>query len=107
MNVRVRGRKLDLESALSQLARSGLTEVLVEGGGQLAAALLRGGLVDELHWFVAPKLLGGDGLAALGPLAVAELADAWVLEEVAVRRVGDDVHFCGRIRASRAGGSAR
>ena len=56
------------------LAREGLTHVFVEGGGGLAAALLRAGLVDELHWFLAPSLLGGDARPALGPLGIATLA---------------------------------
>jgi diaminohydroxyphosphoribosylaminopyrimidine deaminase/5-amino-6-(5-phosphoribosylamino)uracil reductase len=97
LDVRVRGRYLDLERALSLLGRSGLTEVLVEGGGRLAAALLREGLVDEVHWFAAPKLLGGDGRPALGPLATASLAQALALENVRVRRVGDDVHVRGDV----------
>jgi len=97
LDVRVRGRYLDLERALSLLGRSGLTEVLVEGGGRLAAALLREGLVDEVHWFTAPKLLGGDGRPALGPLEAGSLADALALENVRVRRVGSDVHVQGHV----------
>jgi diaminohydroxyphosphoribosylaminopyrimidine deaminase/5-amino-6-(5-phosphoribosylamino)uracil reductase len=110
LDVRLRGRYLDLERALSLLARSGLTEVMIEGGGQLAAALLREDLVDEVHWFAAPKLLGDDGRPALGSLAVGSLADALALENVRVRRVGDDLHLRGDVRRrSPAGprGSAR
>jgi diaminohydroxyphosphoribosylaminopyrimidine deaminase/5-amino-6-(5-phosphoribosylamino)uracil reductase len=77
-----------------------LTEVLVEGGGRLAAALLREGLVDEVHWFAAPKLLGGDGRPALGSLGVGSLADALALEDVRVRRIGGDVHVQGRVPRS-------
>ena len=110
LDVRLRGRYLDLERALSLLARSGLTEVLIEGGGQLAAALLREDLVDEVHWFAAPKLLGDDGRPALGSLAVESLADALALENVRVRRVGDDLHLRGdvcRRSPARLTGSAR
>lgn len=110
LEVRLRGGYLDLERALSLLARSGLTEVLIEGGGRLAAALLREDLVDEVHWFAAPKLLGDDGRPALGSLAVESLADALALENVRVRRVGDDLHLQGDVRRrlpARSGGSAR
>ena len=110
LDVRLRGRYLDLERALSLLARSGLTEVLVEGGGQLAAVLLREGLVDEVHWFAAPKLLGDDGRSALGPLAVGSLSDALALENVQVRRVGHDLHLRGDVRRrspARSRGSVR
>jgi diaminohydroxyphosphoribosylaminopyrimidine deaminase/5-amino-6-(5-phosphoribosylamino)uracil reductase len=66
---------LDLRLALAALAARGLTRVLVEGGGTLAAALLRARLVDRLVWFQAPLLIGGDGLAAIGALDADALAD--------------------------------
>lgn len=100
LDVRVRDRHLDLRRALALLGGSGLTEVLVEGGGQLAAALLREGLVDEVHWFVAPKLLGDDGRPALGALQVGRLADGEQLVDVRVRRLGDDVHVRGLVAGS-------
>ena len=40
--------------ALGLLGERGLTRLLVEGGGRLAAALLRAGLVDRLIWLHAP-----------------------------------------------------
>jgi len=81
-----------------KLARTGLTQVLVEGGGELAAALLREGLVDELHWFLSNRLLGGDGRPALGPLEVRALAESYQLEDLRVRRAGDDLHIQGSVR---------
>jgi diaminohydroxyphosphoribosylaminopyrimidine deaminase/5-amino-6-(5-phosphoribosylamino)uracil reductase len=91
------GDHLDLRRALRRLGQEGLTEILVEGGGSLAAGLLRRSLVDELHWFSAPLLIGGDGRAALGALGVRTLAGAPRLTEVALRRVGDDVHWTARL----------
>lgn len=92
------GAKLDLADALQTLAREGVTEILVEGGGELAAALLRAGLVDELHWFVAPKLIGGDGRAALAALELERLADAVRFEAMHAKRLGDDFYFWGTLR---------
>ncbi len=54
---------IDLHAALAALGEAGLTRLLVEGGAQLAGALLRAGLVDRLAWFHAPIVMGGDGLA--------------------------------------------
>jgi diaminohydroxyphosphoribosylaminopyrimidine deaminase/5-amino-6-(5-phosphoribosylamino)uracil reductase len=103
------GRYLDLERALSILGEHGLTEVLVEGGGGLGAALMRAGLVDEVHWFTSPMFLGGEARAALGPLHVAALKDAWKLRDVSVRKVGDDIHVCGQVgrTLARAGRGTR
>ena len=93
---RRRGR-LDLRRGLRLLAKAGVTDLLVEGGGGLAAALLREGLVDELHWFVSPRMLGGDGKAALGPLGLASLSRARRLAGWQFRRVGDDLYIRGTL----------
>jgi diaminohydroxyphosphoribosylaminopyrimidine deaminase/5-amino-6-(5-phosphoribosylamino)uracil reductase len=61
---------------LAALAARGITRVLVEGGAELAASLLRQRLVDRLAWFRAPMLLGGDGQAAIAALGVDALAQA-------------------------------
>jgi diaminohydroxyphosphoribosylaminopyrimidine deaminase/5-amino-6-(5-phosphoribosylamino)uracil reductase len=71
---------IDLGSALAALAARGLTRVLVEGGSELAAALLRARLVDRLVWFQAPLVIGGDGLPAIGALAADALADCLSLQ---------------------------
>ena len=52
----------------ARLAREGCHEVLLEGGAMLGTAWLNAGLVDRIALFVAPKLLGADGLAWCGPL---------------------------------------
>ena len=89
---------LALDAAFTALAGEGLTRVLVEGGGTLAAALLRADLVDEVHWMLAPKLIGGDGRPGLGPLEIERLAEAVVLDVVEARRRGVDLHVHGIIR---------
>ncbi|MBY0401967.1 bifunctional diaminohydroxyphosphoribosylaminopyrimidine deaminase/5-amino-6-(5-phosphoribosylamino)uracil reductase RibD [Myxococcota bacterium] len=88
---------VDLREALGKLAEAGLTTVLVEGGGELAAALLRAELVDEVHWFLAPRLIGGDGRAALGALALASLGQAISFDDLRVARSGPDLHLSGRV----------
>jgi diaminohydroxyphosphoribosylaminopyrimidine deaminase/5-amino-6-(5-phosphoribosylamino)uracil reductase len=102
-----RAGSLDLRRALGRLAREGLTEILVEGGGRLGGSLLRAGLVDELHWFAAPRLLGADAREALGPLGLRSLAAAPILRDVCIRRLGDDLHLWGRVRVAGAGRHGR
>jgi diaminohydroxyphosphoribosylaminopyrimidine deaminase/5-amino-6-(5-phosphoribosylamino)uracil reductase len=90
--VRTRAGKLDLAAAWRELGALGLNEVLVEGGGGLAAALLRAGLVDRMHFFLAPLLIGGDGAAVLGDLGVGRLAEALRPARLETRRLGPDLH---------------
>lgn len=85
------GGRVAAEAALQALGSAGLTRVFCEGGGHLAASLLRAGLVDVLVTFGAGRVIGGDGLAAVAPLGVSALTDApaFRLDEVAA--VGGDV----------------
>ena len=54
-------------NVLVEIAQSrGWTEILIEGGGGILGSAFAVGLVNEVHLFVAPKILGG--LAAPGPV---------------------------------------
>jgi diaminohydroxyphosphoribosylaminopyrimidine deaminase/5-amino-6-(5-phosphoribosylamino)uracil reductase len=77
--------------ALALLGAREVTSLLVEGGAELAAGLLRAGLVDALALFLAPRLIGGDGRALLASLGVTALAEAPELLEQSIRQVGPDV----------------
>jgi diaminohydroxyphosphoribosylaminopyrimidine deaminase/5-amino-6-(5-phosphoribosylamino)uracil reductase len=90
--VRKRGGHLDLAAAWRELGRLGVNECLVEGGGGLAAALLRAGLVDRMHFFLAPLLIGADGRAVLAGLGVVRLREALRPKRFTVRRLGPDLH---------------
>lgn len=81
----------DLTAALRLLAAEGLTRIFCEGGADLAAALIRDRLVDDLAHFGAGALIGSEGRAALGPLGLDRLADAPRLMRVETRPVGADV----------------
>ena len=61
---------VDLAQGLARLGAAGLTRLLVEGGGQVAASLLREGLVDRIAWFHAPAAMGGDGWPAVAGFGV-------------------------------------
>jgi diaminohydroxyphosphoribosylaminopyrimidine deaminase / 5-amino-6-(5-phosphoribosylamino)uracil reductase len=65
-----------LVALLRRLGDEGLTRLLVEGGGWLAASLLRAGLVDRLVWMHAPLVIGGDGIPAIADLGLGDLAAA-------------------------------
>ncbi len=89
---------IDLAAALTALGRRGITRLLVEGGGRLAAALLRAGLVDRLAWFHAPLLIGADGIPAIAALGLDALASAPGFVPVSVETVGADMLTICRAR---------
>ena len=89
---------LDLTAAFRALAAVGLTRILCEGGGTLAAGLIRAGLVDDLALYSAGKLIGGDGRAALAPLGLTALTDAPGFDLVESRALGPDLYSRWRRR---------
>lgn len=80
-----------LKSVVQALAAEGLSNLFVEGGGQVAGSFLRHGLVDAIEWFRAPIVIGGEGRPAIGDLAVAALAGAPHFRRVEVTQLGDDL----------------
>ncbi len=83
--------RVDLAAGLRALGGMGLTRVLVEGGGRLAAGLLRAGLVDRVAWFHAPGVVGGDGVAAVAAMGLERIAGMARFVPAASRFVGVDV----------------
>jgi diaminohydroxyphosphoribosylaminopyrimidine deaminase / 5-amino-6-(5-phosphoribosylamino)uracil reductase len=73
------------------LAEKGLTRVLIEGGGRLAASFLAAGMVDRLAWFHGPRILGADGIPAAAAIGedVLDRAPRFIRTDLA--GFGDDV----------------
>ena len=65
---------IDLTDGMRALAREGLTRVLVEGGGQVAASFIRADFVDRIAWFHAPAVMGGDGWSGVQGFGIEKLA---------------------------------
>ncbi|MEM9667666.1 MAG: RibD family protein [Pseudomonadota bacterium] len=82
---------IDLEYLLRRCAVEGINSLFLEGGGHLAASFVKTGLVDEICWFRAPKLIGGDGLPALASIGLTEMPSASNWSITATERIGDDV----------------
>jgi riboflavin-specific deaminase-like protein len=76
--------------------------LLCEGGGELNGALIRAGLLDELHLTVSPKIFGGQTSPTIADgVGFNKLGDAVEYNLKSSRRVGDEMFFVFR-RASRA-----
>lgn len=82
---------LDLTVATQTLGQEGLTRVLCEGGGRLAAGLIRAGLVDELILITSGKLIGAEGVPNIGPLNATDLANVPRMRPIEHRLLGEDV----------------
>jgi diaminohydroxyphosphoribosylaminopyrimidine deaminase/5-amino-6-(5-phosphoribosylamino)uracil reductase len=81
----------DPVTAMKKLAEHGITRLLVEGGGQLAASMIGARLVDHVCWFRGPVVIGDDGRPAVAALGLDRLRNASTYALEAVERLGDDL----------------
>ena len=89
--VREKRGRVDLKALLARLAKEGLNHVLVEGGAEMYGSFLRERLADELALFLAPKLIGSQGLSWSGDLGVKAMAQALKLKNVSCELLGEDL----------------
>ena len=82
--------RIDVTAAASELGKRQLSRVLIEGGGEVAAAFLKAGLVDRVSLYRAGKILGGDSRTAVGALGLQRVDFAPRFALVAQRVVGAD-----------------
>ena len=86
----------DLNGVLAELYNRELQTVLVEGGTETAGSFVDARLVDRLTMMVAPVVIGGQTApAAVGGNGVSSIADALRLQNIEVRRHGDDIELTG------------
>ncbi|MDA0282178.1 MAG: bifunctional diaminohydroxyphosphoribosylaminopyrimidine deaminase/5-amino-6-(5-phosphoribosylamino)uracil reductase RibD [Planctomycetota bacterium] len=90
---------VNLRQLLTELGRRSMTNVLIEGGGQLLGSAFDDNLVDEAHVFVAPKFAGGaDAVTPVAGIGREFIPEVSQLRSQTVEQVGDDVYIHGRLR---------
>lgn len=89
-------KKADLKALVRELGRQGYPHLLVEGGGETAASFIEAGLVDEVYWFVAPKIIGGrSAVPSVGGAGIARLNQTLQLHDLTLKKIGPDFLFHG------------
>ena len=85
--------RVPLPIVLDRLGAEGILTVLTETGTRLNTALLSGGLVDRVHLFVSPQIMGSDAVPAFKGLA-----NPLQMAAVEVERYGNDLGLCSLLR---------
>jgi diaminohydroxyphosphoribosylaminopyrimidine deaminase / 5-amino-6-(5-phosphoribosylamino)uracil reductase len=94
--------RVSLPALLDELGKRGVLSLLVEGGGELHAAFFADRLVDKVHAYVAPLLIGGrDAPGPLGGQGIERLPDAIRLRNFDMGRLGDDILITGYVDVHR------
>ena len=85
--------RVPLGKVLDKLGEEGILTLLTETGTRLNTAFLAGGLVDRIHLFVSPQIMGSDAVPAFKGMP-----GAIRMAEVEVERYGNDLGLCSLLR---------
>ena len=74
---------ISMKDIMQKISDKGITRLLCEGGGKLAASLMRSELVDEIVTFNGGLAIGADGFSSIGDLGIYSLGEAkrWRLNQ--------------------------
>lgn len=90
--------RVSMKHLMHALVERDVHTVLIEGGGQVLADVFAEELVDEVQWFIAPVILGGEN----SPTSVAgeglkSLSEAVKLKDPVCERIGNDWCLSARV----------
>jgi diaminohydroxyphosphoribosylaminopyrimidine deaminase/5-amino-6-(5-phosphoribosylamino)uracil reductase len=85
--------RVPLAKVLDKLGDEGILTLLTETGTRLNTALLAGGMVDRIHLFVSPQIMGSDAVPAFRGMA-----NPIRMAEVEVERYGNDLGLCSLLK---------
>ncbi len=87
---------LNLHEVVADLAlHQGVQDLLVEGGSQILGSFLKENIFDQLYYFVAPKIIGGEGRDAFAGFDIESLKDSEMFSNLKVKQLGKDFVFEG------------
>jgi diaminohydroxyphosphoribosylaminopyrimidine deaminase/5-amino-6-(5-phosphoribosylamino)uracil reductase len=85
--------RVEIGALLDLLGDRGISALLVEGGATVHGSFFDADLVDELFFFVAPLIIGGEAPAAVGGLGADTLEHARRFSFDDVSHTGDDLEL--------------
>lgn len=92
LTVAADNKRVDLSDLLQKLGQLGIDSLLLEGGSQLNFSALQAGVVNRVHCYLAPKLVGGNhAKTPIGGIGIVKLADAIPLAPPKITLCGEDI----------------
>ena len=85
------GVQPEISWVLSQLENFDIHSILVEGGAQVHASFLKSKLVNKIYLFLAPRVLGNEGLSWCGELGIENLMDTLNFKIIRIEPLNPDL----------------
>ncbi len=90
--------RVNIRRLLAHLGTVGIQSIFVEGGAGIHGAFHDAGVIDKVIFYIAPKIIGGEGaLSAVGGAGTKLLDETLQFQETSWKNIGDDMKFVGRV----------
>lgn len=86
-------KKFNLTGILDSLYKEEIVHLFVEGGKELITQFIKENLWDKLSVFIAPKMIGEDGISVVGPLDIKYISQAVELKIGNIKRIDKDIYI--------------
>jgi len=81
----------NLGDLVKKLVTIGINNLLIEGGGNIATKFIQANLVDRLILIKSTKIIGNDGISAIGDLNLSQISQGIKFNMISTKTIGDDV----------------
>ena len=98
----VRSSTVNLKWLVRQLSRLKIRKILVEGGAHVVGSFLKNGLVDQMHIYIAPKIMGDPAaLSSVVGFRVGNIKRLVQLKNLKIKRINKDIFIQGDVLRNR------
>jgi diaminohydroxyphosphoribosylaminopyrimidine deaminase/5-amino-6-(5-phosphoribosylamino)uracil reductase len=87
-----------LTELMKEIYAKGITSVLVEGGSRVITSFIREKLIDEAYFYIAPKIIGNDGIPFAQNLGFTKPDKTYTIMNAKYERLGTDILIQGNIK---------
>ena len=81
---------MDLKELMRELGKREICSILIEGGAELNAEVIKSGIADKVLFFISPRFIG-EGLAALGGLGIKKVDKSIKLKKLSYIKISRDI----------------
>ncbi len=85
--------KFSLKDILSSLYERDIVHLLVEGGKETVTGFIKENLFDRISLFIAPKIVGEDGISSFGNLGIEDINRSITLKRRKIEILGEDIYL--------------
>ncbi|MBL0701492.1 MAG: bifunctional diaminohydroxyphosphoribosylaminopyrimidine deaminase/5-amino-6-(5-phosphoribosylamino)uracil reductase RibD [Spiroplasma sp.] len=90
--------KIDLELLMERLGELNINSILIEGGSTLAYHALEAKIIDQVHVYIAPKIIGGDAAPTpIGGRGIDDINDCYTLKNIVHEYLDGDIFIKGDV----------